>query len=324
MTKQILVTLPMPPEQRALLEQQMPGAVYTYCPRNEATDAQIADANIILGNLPPERLAGAKKLEWLQLNSSGADAYAKPGVLPAGAKLTNATGAYGLAISEQLLGYTFFLKKKFGRYYKNQLAGVWKDEGMVTAVAGSTALVVGLGSIGGDYAAKMAALGSRVYGIRRNKTACPPYLAAVGSFEQLDEWLPQADIVALALPNTPQTVRLFDAPRLAKMKPGSILLNVGRGSCIDQDALADALRTGPLMAAALDVTEPEPLPAGHPLWGLENLFLTPHVAGDFHLQETLDWITALFIENLGRYARGEALQNPVDPATGYRAFLQTP
>lgn len=324
MTKQILVTLPMPPEQRALLEQQMPGAVYTYCPKNEVTDGQIAAANIILGNLPPERLAGAKKLEWLQLNSSGADAYAKPGVLPAGAKLTNATGAYGLAISEQLLGYTFFLKKKFGRYYKNQLNGVWKDEGAVTAVAGSTTLVVGLGSIGGDYAAKMAALGSRVYGIRRNKTACPPCLAAVGSFEQLDEWLPQADIVALALPNTPETVRLFDAPRLARMKPGSILLNVGRGSCIDQEALADALRAGPLMAAALDVTEPEPLPAGHPLWGLENLFLTPHVAGDFHLQETLDWITALFIENLGRYARGEALQNPVDPATGYRAFLQTP
>ena len=195
---------------------------------------------------------------------------------------------------------------------------------MVTAIAGSTTLVVGLGSIGGDYAAKMAALGSRVYGIRRNKTACPPYLAAVGSFEQLGEWLPLADIVALALPNTPETLHLFDAARLAQMKPGSILLNVGRGSCIDGAALAAALRTGPLMAAALDVTEPEPLPAGHPLWDSENLFLTPHVAGDFHLQETLDWITALFIENLGRYARGEALQNPVDPATGYRAFRQEP
>lgn len=318
--KQILVTLPMPPEKRALLERQMPGAAYTYCSKNEVTDGQIAAANIILGNLPPERLACAGKLEWLQLNSSGADAYAKPGVLPAGAKLTNATGAYGLAISEQLLGYTFFLKKKFGLYHKNQLKGVWKDEGMVTAIAGSTTLVVGLGSIGGDYAAKMAALGSRVYGIRRNKTACPPYLAAVGSFAQLDEWLPTADIVALALPNTPQTVHLFDKARLARMKPGSILLNVGRGSCIDSDALAEALRAGPLSAAALDVTEPEPLPAQHPLWKSENLFLTPHVAGDFHLQETLDQITALFIENLGRYARGEELQNPVDPVTGYRAF----
>lgn len=318
--KQILVTLPMPPEKRALLESQMPDAAYTYCPKNEVSDGQIAAANIILGNLPPERLACAGSLEWLQLNSSGSDAYAKPGVLPSGAKLTNATGAYGLAISEQLLGYTFFLKKKFGRYYKNQLNGVWKDEGRVTAIAGSTTLVVGLGSIGGDYAAKMAALGSRVYGIRRNKTACPPYLAALGGFDELDEWLPMADIVALALPNTPETVHLFDETRLARMKPGSILLNVGRGSCIDQDALAAALHTGPLMAAALDVTDPEPLPAEHPLWKSENLFLTPHIAGDFHLQETLDWITDLFIENLGRYARGEALQNPVDPATGYRAF----
>lgn len=318
--KQILVTLPMPPEKRALLEAQMPDAAYTYCPKNEVSDEQIAAANIILGNLPPERLACAGNLEWFQLNSSGSDAYAKPGVLPAGAKLTNATGAYGLAISEQLLGYTFFLKKKFGLYHKNQLNSEWKDEGMVTAIAGSNTLVVGLGNIGGDYAAKMAALGSRVYGIRRNKTACPPYLAALGCFEQLDEWLPMADIVALALPNTPETVHLFDETRLARMKPGSILLNVGRGSCIDQNALAAALYTGPLMAAAIDVTEPEPLPAEHPLWRCENLFLTPHVAGDFHLQETLDWITNLFIENLGRYARGETLQNPVDPATGYRVF----
>lgn len=321
--KQILVTLPMPPEQRALLEAQMPDAAYTYQPKTEVTDEQIASALIILGNLPPARLAGAKKLEWLQLNSSGADAYAKPGVLPEGAKLTNATGAYGLAISEQLLGYTFFLKKKLGLYHKNQLAGLWKDEGTVTGIAGSTTLVVGLGSIGGDYAVKMAALGSRVFGIRRNQTACPGYLAGLGTFARLDEWLPLADIVALALPNSPETNRLFDAARLAKMKPGSILLNVGRGSCIDTDALVNALHTGPLGGAALDVTDPEPLPPEHPLWQCENLLLTPHVAGEFHLQETLDQITALFIENLGRYARGEALKNPVDPATGYRAFEAT-
>lgn len=318
--KQILVTIPMEETQKAQLQQQMPDADYVYIPNSELKDEQIADAQIILGNIPPERVSLAAKLEWLQLNSSGSDAYVKPGVLPAGAKLTNSTGAYGLAISEHLLAQTLFLKKKLGLYCKNQMQNLWKDEGRVTAIAGSTTLVVGLGSIGGDYAHKMALLGSKVYGIRRHKTACPDYLQAVGTFEDLDAWLPMADIVVLVLPNTPQTYRLFNAERMARMKPGSILLNVGRGTSIDTDALVDALDNGPMMAAAVDVTDPEPLPADHPLWQRENLLLTPHVAGDYHLQETLDNIVALFTRNLGRFARGEELENPVDLETGYRKF----
>ena len=318
--KNVLVMLPMTEQQRARLQQQLPDAVYTFLPRVGATDGQIAAADIILGNLPPQRLAQAAHLEWLQLNSSGADAYAKPGVLPAGAKLTNATGAYGLAISEHMIGQTFYLKKKLGLYHRNQMAGQWKDEGQVTAIQGSTTLVVGLGNIGGDYARKMALLGSKVYGIRRNKTACPGWLQAIGTFDDLDAWLPMADIVALAVPNTPQTYHLFDARRLAGMKPGSILLNVGRGTSIDSDALYAALQNGPLLGAAIDVTDPEPLPPGHPLWRCENLLLTPHISGDFHLQETLDYIAELFIRNLGHYAKGEELENPVDAATGYRKF----
>lgn len=316
--KNVLVTVPFPEELKAKLEQQLPEGRFTYCQRNEVTDELLADTQILLGNVPPARLAAAPKLEWMQLNSSGADAYVKPGVLPEGAKLTNATGAYGLAISEHLLATTLFLKKKLGLYHRNQQRCLWQDEGRVTAIQGSTTLVVGLGSIGGDFARKMAALGSKVYGIRRNRTACPEYLEAIGTFEELDQWLPKADVVALALPNSPQTYRLFDAARLAKMKPGSILLNVGRGSCIDPDALLDALRNGPMMGASIDVTDPEPLPADSPLWQCENLLITPHISGDYHLQETLDYIQGLFVENLGRYARGEELLNPVDFASGYR------
>lgn len=320
--KNILVTIPITDEQKQRLKAQMPDAVYCFCPEEELNDDQIAEADLILGNVSPDRVTLAKHLEWLQLNSSGSDAYAKPGVLPEGAKLTNATGAYGLAISEHLLAQTFFLKKKLGLYHRNQMAGQWKDEGQVTAIQGSTTLVVGLGSIGGDYARKMSLLGSNVYGIRRNCAECPEWLKALGTFEDLDKWLPQADIVALALPHTPQTYRLFNAERLGRMKRGSILLNVGRGSVIDTDALYHALNNGPLMAAAIDVTDPEPLPEGHPLWKCENLLLTPHIAGNYHLQETLDYIVELFIANLGRYARGEELENPVDMATGYRKFKQ--
>lgn len=318
MMKNVLVTVPFPEEMKPQLEQQLPDARFTYCRAADVTDEMLAETNILLGNVPPTRVPLASKLEWMQLNSSGSDAYVKPGVLPAGAKLTNSTGAYGLAISEHLLAATLFLKKKLGLYHRNQQRCLWQDEGRVTAIQGSTTLVVGLGSIGGDYAKKMAALGSKVYGIRRNRTACPDYLEAVGTFEELDAWLPKADIVALALPNSPQTYRLFDAARMAKMKPGSILLNVGRGTCIDSDALLDALQKGPLMGASIDVTDPEPLPADSPLWQCENLLITPHISGDYHLQETLDYILGLFVENLGRFARGEELLNPVDFETGYR------
>lgn len=320
--KNILVTLPLEADQKSRLQQQLPDAVYTYSRACDVTDAQIAAADIILGNLPPERVSLATHLEWMQLNSSGSDAYVQPGVMNPGARLTNSTGAYGLAISEHLLAQTFYLKKKLGLYHRNQLNKVWQDEGKVTAIKDSTTLVVGLGSIGGDYARKMALLGSKVYGIRRNKTVTPDYLQAVGTFDDLDAWLPKADIVALALPNTPQTFHLFNAQRLSLMKPNSILLNVGRGTSIDTDALCDALHNGPLMAAALDVTDPEPLPASHPLWDCENLMLTPHISGDYHLQETLDYIVELFIRNLGHYASGETLENPVDPTTGYRKFEQ--
>lgn len=314
----ILITVPFTQKQKERLQAQMPGADYTYTTRIKATDDQIREADIILGNLPVGRLSQAENLKWLQLNSSGADAYAAEGALAPEVILTNATGAYGLAISEHLLAATFFLKKKLGRYYINQKNREWKDEGQVTAIAGSRTLVLGLGSIGGDYARKMALLGSRVIGIRRTKAACPDYLEEIGTFEDIDRFLPEADIVAMALPNTPQTYHIMNEERLSGMKRGSILLNVGRGTAIDQEALVKALKNGPLAGASIDVTDPEPLPADHPLWRCENLLLTPHIAGDYHLQETLDQIVELFIDNLGRYAKGKELRNPVDKKTGYR------
>jgi phosphoglycerate dehydrogenase-like enzyme len=314
----ILITVPFTQKQKERLQAQMPGADYTYTTRIKATDDKIREADIILGNLPVGRLSQAAHLKWLQLNSSGADAYAADGVLAPETALTNATGAYGLAISEHLLATTFFLKKKLGKYYRNQKEREWKDEGQVTAIAGSRTLVLGLGSIGGDYARKMALLGSRVIGIRRTKAACPDYLEEIGTFEDIDRFLPEADIVAMALPNTPQTYHIMNEERLSGMKRGSILLNVGRGTAIDQEALVKALKNGPLAGASIDVTDPEPLPADHPLWRCENLLLTPHIAGDYHLQETLDQIVELFIDNLGRYARGKELRNPVDKKTGYR------
>ena len=314
----ILVTVPMTEEQRRHLTEQMPDAEYRFTTRKEVKEETVREADIILGKVPLTMLppADTGHLKWIQLSSAGYEDFAAPGVLPEGTLLTNATGAYDLTVSEHMLAMTFFLKRKFGRYYSNQMKGVWKEEGRVTAVAGSRTLVLGLGNIGGAYARKMSALGSRVTGIKRTRTKCPDYLEAVGTMEETDSFLPEADIVAMVLPDTPQTYHIMDRRRLSLMKKGSILLNVGRGTAIDQDALADALKSGHLAGAAIDVTDPEPLPPEHPLWKCGNLLITPHVAGGFYLQETLDSIAELMTDNLGRYARGERLRNLVQPSRG--------
>lgn len=318
----ILITFPFTGEQKTRLEAQMPGAKYVYTEFNEVTDAEIAEADIILGKVPVKKLGLATKLKWLQLSISGADAYAAKGVLAPEVLLTNATGAYGLSVSEHMVGATFFLVRKLGFYYRNQMKGEWKDEGKVISIENSRTLVIGLGNIGGEYARRMALLGSRVTGIRRTKAACPAYLENCGTYEDIDKYLPEADIVAMVLPNTPLTYRLMNKERLAMMKPGSYLINVGRGNAIDQEALVEALKSGHLAGASIDVTEPEPLPSDHPLWKCENLLLTPHVSGGNHLQKTQDNIVDLFIDNLGRYVRGEELQNPVDRETGYRKSVR--
>jgi phosphoglycerate dehydrogenase-like enzyme len=315
----ILVTIPLTVEQRQALEAQAPGSTFTYSSHETLTHALVMAADIILGNVPPSYLPGAKRLRWLQLNSAGATEYTVPGLLPEDAVLTNASGSYGLAISEHMLGLCLMLIKKLHLYRDNQTKALWHDEGSVTSITSSTTLVVGLGDIGIQFASRMHSLGSTIVGIRRQPAAGKPdFVASVHGLDQLDCLLPQADFVALTLPGTMETVRLMNRERLALMKPTAVLINVGRGNAIDTDALCEALAMGQISGAGLDVTDPEPLPPEHPLWTLPNAIITPHVSGFFHLKATLDSIVALTVRNLGHFIRNEQLENIVDRLTGYR------
>lgn len=274
--------------------------------------------DIIIGNLPKEKLNIAKNLKWLQLNSAGADVYVKEGVLPEGVILTNATGAYGLAISEHMLGVLLELLKKLNLYRDNQRENIWKDEGEVRSIYGSTVLVVGLGDIGSEFAKRIKALGGYTIGIRRSDTRKPEFIDELYLMDKLDEVLGRADVVALTLPQTKDTYKLFNKDRLLKMKKGAVLLNVGRGTVIDTDALYEVLQEDYLFGAAIDVTDPEPLPSAHNLWDLKNVIITPHISGDYHLRETHNRIVNIAAENLKAYLKGEELKNIVDLSTGYR------
>ena len=318
MSKTILVLLPTDEAQKQELKAAAPGARFIYSTYESVTEEQVKAAQIILGNPPYPMLQGAGSLEFLQLNSAGVGKYAEKGMLPPNAKLCCATGSYGLAISEYMLGVLLMLLKKLHRYRDNQRQHLWKDEGPVTSIAGATVLVVGLGDIGGAFARKIKALGAEVIGIKRTLSEKPSYLDGLYPLSELDALLPRADVVALSLPKTPQTRGLFQKERFSRMKPGSILLNVGRGACVDTDALCDAVESGHLRGAALDVVDPEPLPPEHRLWNIPDIILTPHVSGGYHLKATLDKIVALAAKNLKAFLNGEPLTSEVDFAAGYR------
>ena len=314
----ILVLIPMDEIQRGELIKAMPGGNFIFSSEAELDDKIIENAHIIIGNISVDRLKKAKNLKWLQLNSSGADIYTKKGVLLEGVQLTNATGAYGLAISEHMIGVILEIFKKLHLYRDNQNNALWKDEGEVKSIYGSTFLIVGLGDIGGEFAKRIKALGGYTIGIRRKCTDKPDYLDELYLTDKLDELLPRADVVALSMPNTVDNYKMFSKERLDKMKDGAVLINVGRGTCIDTDDLCDALESGKLLGAALDVTDPEPLPKDHRIWKIKNAIITPHISGDYHLKETHNRIVQIATDNLNAYHKGMKLKNIVDFSTGYR------
>lgn len=329
--KRALVTIPTGERHRNLLQQAAPGWEFRFrgtdtlvcapqkaLPGQPVTQEDVDWAQVILGNVPAAMLHGSPALEWLQTNSAGVEPYIQPGVLAGDTLLTNATGAYGLAIAEHMLGMLLELFKKLELYRDAQKSGAWQSQGAVKAVYGSTVLVLGMGDIGGEFAARCKALGARVIGVRRSPRPCPEYADEVHLLEDLDSLLPHADVVAITLPGTDATRGLMSRERLAKMKEGAVLLNVGRGFIVDTEALCDALERGHLSGAGVDVTDPEPLPPTHRLWNIPTAVVTPHISGFYHLRETHERIVGIFLENLRHFQAGEPLRNLVDFATGYR------
>ena len=298
MKRKILVTIPMEEEHKRKIASIASDAEVIYLTPDKAEKSIIQEAEIILGNVSIDAVRGSKNLKWLQLNSAGANQYTEEGILLEGTVLTNATGAYGLAIAEHMLSMVLNLQKKLNLYIINQKEHMWRDEGPVTSIYGSKTLVVGLGDIGGEFAMRMHALGSKVYGIKRNKSEIPEYLEDIYQLDKLDDILHEFDIVALSLPETKETKNLFNSHKFQKMKTGAILLNVGRGSTVHTADLCEALNSGKLGGAGLDVVDVEPLPVESSLWNAKNLILTPHVSGGYHLKETLERIRKISIENL--------------------------
>lgn len=316
--KRILVTLPVTEKHKEVLKQAAGEAELVYARDREEIEEQLKLADGVIGNVPPALLKQNRKLGWVQLNSAGTDGYTDEETLPLSTALTNATGAYGIAISEHMVGMTLNLLKKFPQYMENQKNRQWKDEGEVRPIWGSRTLIIGMGDIGTEFAKRMKAFGAHIVGIRRTVHKKPDWVDELYTMDALKEELGKADIAAVCLPGTESTRGLFGREMFRCMKKGSVFLNVGRGSIVDTEALADALEEGRLYGAGIDVADPEPLPPSSRLWSCPNIIITPHVSGGFHLGVTLDRIVEISAENMAAFLGGGTYVSLVDRKTGYK------
>lgn len=311
----LLVLLELKDDEMARLRELAGQIPVVYCPQQgDCTQQMVDEAAIIWGNVPIRLLHEQPGLRWLQIKNAGAESYCAPGLLCRETVLTNGTGAYSLNLSEHMLGLLLMLMKHLPLHYDRQKERRWVDgwseQRQVKYLQGSSVLVVGLGDIGGALARKVHLLGAgRVMGVRR--TPRPMDGVEVYPLERLDELLPQADVVILSLPHNDQSQKLMDERRLGLCKPGALLLNCGRGTAVDSLALCRALESGRLDGAALDVTDPEPLPPDHPLWTAPNCLITPHCAGDSYLESIRSGVVEIALDNLARFLTGQPMKNVI-------------
>lgn len=277
-------------------------------------------ADFILGEPKNEDLKYCKQLKWMQSTSSGVNYYIHGGAFPEGAKLSCMTGGYGNILAEHLLGMVLALCRRLPEYRDQQHEGKWQLLKYDKQLEGSTLLVLGAGDIGTTVAKWMRPMVGKVIGVRRTVREFPDCYDEMITLTELDDYLGQADIIVCALPHTPETAQLLNRKRLGLMKPDAVLVNGGRGSLIDQEALLELLDAGHFWGVGLEVATPEPLPKEHPLWRQKRVLITPHAAGNsFAPGSPLDKkIWDFLIENAGRYLRGEEPENLVDFSLGYR------
>ena len=279
----------------------------------------LADVEIILGEPEISTIQCMKKLRWIQMTWAGANKYTGTSDFPDTITLTNASGAYGCVIAEYIVSGILALVKNLFPYRTQMQTSGWSKIDGEDTIEGKRALILGTGNIGEETAKKLKCFGCETVGICRTPGKTVPFFDEIYTIDSLDEQLPCADMVIIALPGTVKTAGLFDADRIGKMKEDAILVNVGRGFIVKTEDLTNALQRGWLRGAVLDVTDPEPLPEEHPLRNMGNVILTPHISGvswgDNNF--TKKRIMEIFCENLKRDYNGKEKRNVVDLEEGY-------
>ena len=297
---------------------------------SETAAAEIIDATAFFGKITPELLSVAGQLEWVQAPTASLEHYVFDELVTHPCTLTNMRGLYYDVIADHVMGYVLVFARNLHKYLRQQIDRKWapvggeaersdfvSGPGWISGIdAGHLHLgdctmgVVGTGSIGAEICRRAASFGMEVLGVDPVATSVPGVIDDVWGVDRVDELLETSDFVVIAAPHTPETEGWFGAERFAAMKESAYFINIGRGAIVKLDALTEALESGAIAGAALDVYETEPLPAEHPLWGLQNVLLTPHIAAaspriaERHL--------ATLLENVACYVAGEDLVTVAD------------
>lgn len=282
------------------------------------TQENIDEADIIIGNPPLKFNLNSPRLKALLLNSAGSDVYCRQGMLHDNTVLCNASGSYGKCLAEYTIGMMLAVGKRFRHFATLQSHKTWGNRIGGKEIYHSRILIVGFGDIGYECAKRLKAFHCTLVGIKRTMIDKPKVLDELYTMEALDTQLKLADYVILALPSSPSTYHIINKERLLMMKRDAVLINVGRGNAVDSDALVEVLQSGHLFGVGLDVVEEEPLPSNHPLWDIENVLLTPHIAGSFVWDSVREFFVELTIANIRHVHNGEPLENAVNRESGYR------
>jgi phosphoglycerate dehydrogenase-like enzyme len=287
----------------------------------EYLTARAADADVILncafrGDLFCTVFPLARKVRWVHSLAAGVETILCPELAASPVPLTNGRGVFRGSLAEFAITAILYFAKELRRMVRQQQAGVW-EQFDVAEIKGQTLGIVGYGEIGRASAELARALGMKVIALRRRTSLSQvdPLLDAVYSPDKLRDLMAASDYVLAAAPITPETRGMIGAAELQAMKPTAVIINVGRGPIIDEQALIDVLRDSRIAGAALDVFDEEPLPAGHPLYDLENVLLSPHCA-----DHTPGWVGLAmdqFLEEFERFRSGQPLLNVVDKQAGY-------
>lgn len=305
-----------------MLHRRWPEMKIVHLPNYEMLAAEIQDADIFVGySIRPEQFVMARQLKWIHSTATGVGQLSFPELQRSNVVVTNARGVHSVQVAEHAVSLMLALARRLPDAVRYQLRRHWAQQEIWGApvppreLDGGVLLLVGLGGIGQEVARRARAFGMRIHVVTRSGHGEASLAEKILDSSHLRDALPEADFVVLAAPETAQTSHMIGAQELAAMKRTAYLINIARGTLIDEAALAYALSRGTIAGAALDVTEREPLPPESPLWAMENLLLTPHVAGvSEHLWERQG---ALLAENLGRWFSGRELLNRVDLERGY-------
>lgn len=308
-----------PKDYRDALEKRIPGVTITAVRADDHDTGEAAhaghpgsDAEVLLAwKIPPGALATLTRLRWIQVSGAGVDHFLRRADLPPDVIVTRSLGRFGAQVAEYVLAYLLHHLVGIEAYRESQRRASWRRRER-PLLADRTVGIVGLGSLGLPVARSLSALGTRVLGVRRSGLA----IEGIDDVVSSKNWrtlLPSCDALVIAAPKTPETVGMIDAEALAALPRGAVLINVARGDLVDEAALLQALDTGHLGAAVLDVFPVEPLPPESPLWHHARAVVTPHVAAPSEVEV----IANEFAENYRRFVDGRELINVVNRERGY-------